>query len=64
VAISAGWFGTVHTYRGPIHVLWTAILGVILALYYLRFGRAIPLIVAHYLTNAIQVAVVVGVMVR
>jgi membrane protease YdiL (CAAX protease family) len=64
VAISAGWFGIIHMYRGPIHVLWTAILGVLLALYYLRFGRVIPLILAHYLTNAIQVAVVVGVLGR
>jgi hypothetical protein len=26
-----------------------------MALYYLRFGRAVPLILAHYLTNAFQV---------
>jgi len=27
------------------------------ALYYLRFGRVVPLILAHYLTSAIQVVV-------
>lgn len=55
VVISACLFGLIHAYRGPVHVAWTALLGLIMALYYLRFGRALPLILAHYVTNALQV---------
>jgi membrane protease YdiL (CAAX protease family) len=55
VVISACLFGLIHLYRGPVSVGWTAIFGLIMALYYLRFGRAVPLILAHYLTNAFQV---------
>jgi membrane protease YdiL (CAAX protease family) len=58
VIISACLFGLIHVYRGPVHVAWTAIFGLIMALYYLRFGRVVPLILAHYVTNAIQVVVV------
>jgi membrane protease YdiL (CAAX protease family) len=63
VVISACLFGLIHLYRGPVSVAWTAICGLIMALHYLRFGRAVPLILAHYLTNALQV-VVVAVQVR
>ena len=59
LVISACLFGLIHVYRGPIHVVWTTIFGLIMALYYLRFGRVFPLIFAHYLTNALQVIVVV-----
>ncbi len=58
VVISACLFGLIHVYRGPVSVAWTAMCGLIMALYYLRFGRAVPLILAHYLTNALQVVVV------
>jgi membrane protease YdiL (CAAX protease family) len=58
VLISACLFGLIHVYRGPVHVLWTTLCGLIMALYYLRFGRVVPLILAHYATNALQVAVV------
>jgi membrane protease YdiL (CAAX protease family) len=57
VAVSAGLFGLVHIYQGPVRSLSAGILGLIMALYYLRFGRVVPLILAHYLTNAIQVVV-------
>jgi len=57
VAVSACLFGLIHVYRGPASVLWTAVYGLISALYYLRFGRVAPLILAHYLTNALQVVV-------
>jgi membrane protease YdiL (CAAX protease family) len=56
-AVSACLFGLVHLYQGPVGVSWTAIFGLIMAVYYLRFGRPVPLILAHYLTNALQVAV-------
>jgi membrane protease YdiL (CAAX protease family) len=58
VVISACLFGLIHLYRGPVSVAWTAICGLIMALHYLRFGRAVPLILAHYLTNALQLVVV------
>ena len=58
VVISACLFGLIHVYRGPIHVVWTSVFGLIMALYYLRFGRVLPLILAHYLTNALQVIVI------
>ena len=57
VVVSAGLFGLIHLYRGPVHVAWTAIVGLIMAIYYLRFGRVVPLIIAHYVTNAIQLLV-------
>jgi membrane protease YdiL (CAAX protease family) len=57
IVISACLFGLIHLYQGPIGAGWTAIFGLIMAFYYLRFGRVVPLIVAHYLTNALQVVV-------
>jgi membrane protease YdiL (CAAX protease family) len=57
VLISACLFGLIHLYQGPVNATWTAIFGLIMALYYLWFGRAVPLILAHYLTNAFQVIV-------
>ncbi len=58
LVISACLFGLIHVYRGPIHVAWTTICGLIMAYYYYRFGRVFPLIFAHYLTNALQIIVV------
>jgi membrane protease YdiL (CAAX protease family) len=57
VVISAGLFGLIHLYRGPVIATWTAIFGFIMALCYLRFGRLLPLVLAHYLTNALQLVV-------
>lgn len=57
VVVSACLFGLIHLYRGPVSVAWTAIYGLIAAFYYLRFGRVVPLVLAHYLTNAFQVVV-------
>ena len=57
VVISACLFGLIHVYRGPVAVGWTAIYGLVVALYYFRYGRVVPLILAHYLTNALQVIV-------
>lgn len=58
LVISACLFGLIHVYRGPVHVIWTFVFGLIMGFYYLRFGRVLPLIFAHYLTNALQVLVV------
>ena len=57
VLISAGLFGLIHHYQGAVHTVWAGIFGLIMALYYLRFGRVGPLIFAHYVTNAVQVVV-------
>lgn len=59
---SACLFGLIHVYRGPVHFVSAAIFGLIMALYYLRFGRVFPFILAHYFTNALQ-AIVVAVLV-
>ena len=63
VVISSGLFGLIHLYQGPVAVAWTAIFGLIMALYYLKFGRVVPLVLAHYVTNALQV-IVFGVQAR
>ena len=57
VAVSAGLFGLAHLYQGPVHVIWAGIFGLGLAFYYLWAGRVLPLILAHYATNAIQLIV-------
>jgi membrane protease YdiL (CAAX protease family) len=59
VFLSACLFGLIHLYQGPVGAAWTAIFGLIAALYYLWFGRVVPLMLAHYLTNALQVVVFV-----
>jgi membrane protease YdiL (CAAX protease family) len=57
IVVSAGLFGLIHLYQGPVHTIWTGIFGLIMAVYYVRFGRVLPLVLAHYATNALQVAV-------
>jgi membrane protease YdiL (CAAX protease family) len=57
VVISACVFALIHLYQGPVHVAWTAIFGFVMAFYYLRFGRIVPLILSHYLTNVLQIVV-------
>jgi membrane protease YdiL (CAAX protease family) len=57
VAVSACLFGLIHSYQGAVHVGWAMIFGLIMALYYLWFGRVVPLVLAHYATNALQIVV-------
>jgi len=57
VVASACLFGLAHCYQGPVHIAWTTVFGLIAALFYLRVGRVLPLILAHYATNALQVVV-------
>jgi membrane protease YdiL (CAAX protease family) len=57
VGVSALLFGLIHVYQGPVSAVWTGIFGLIMAFYYLRFGRAVPMVLAHYVTNAMQVIV-------
>lgn len=55
VVVSACLFGLTHHYRGPTGVAWGASFGLIMAVYYFRSGRVVPLVLAHFATNALQV---------
>jgi membrane protease YdiL (CAAX protease family) len=57
VAISACLFGFSHIFQGSASATGAGIYGLIMALYYLRFGRVVPLILSHYLTNALGLVV-------
>lgn len=59
VFVSAAMFGLAHLYQGPVGIVNTAISGLILAIVYLRFGRIWPLIISHYLHDALQVGLFV-----
>jgi membrane protease YdiL (CAAX protease family) len=59
VLISALLFGLAHLYQGPGGMASAAISGLILAVVYLRFGRVWPLIISHYLHDALQIGLVV-----
>ena len=59
VVLSAILFGLSHLYQGPAGIIDTAINGLILAVAYLILGRVIPLIISHYLYNAIQFVMIV-----
>jgi membrane protease YdiL (CAAX protease family) len=59
ILLSAALFGLAHYWQGPTRIVWTGIYGLIMGLYYLRFGRVGPLIISHYLTNGLQVVVFV-----
>ncbi len=52
---AAGLFALAHSYQGPAAIVRTGSVGLILGLYYWRFGRVAPLIISHYLVNAFQV---------
>jgi membrane protease YdiL (CAAX protease family) len=55
VLVSAVLFGLAHLYQGPGGMANTAISGLILGIVYMRFGRIWPLIIAHYLHDALQI---------
>jgi membrane protease YdiL (CAAX protease family) len=50
-------FGVSHAWQGPTRIVCAGIYGLIMGLYYLRFGRVAPMIISHYATNALQVVV-------
>lgn len=54
VIISAVIFGLMHMYQGPAGIISTGISGLILAVYYLKFGRILPMMISHYLHDAVQ----------
>jgi len=58
VILSAVLFGLNHIYQGPAGVIMTGISGLIMAIYYLFFGRIAAMITAHYLHDALQLAII------
>jgi membrane protease YdiL (CAAX protease family) len=56
IVLSAVLFGLAHLYQGPAGMLSTGITGLISAVAYHAFGRVAPLMLAHYLHDAVQFA--------
>lgn len=52
IALSTLLFGMCHYYQGLVGVVNTAFFGLLLALYYYRFGRILPMIIAHGIYTA------------
>jgi len=52
-------FGLNHVAQGYAGVISVTLNGLIMVLWYLRFGRIFHLIVAHYLYDAIQLGPVI-----
>jgi membrane protease YdiL (CAAX protease family) len=63
ILLSALVFGLAHLYQGPTGIVRTAIYGLVMAVYYRFFGRLWPMVVSHYLHDAIQFVMVI-VMIR
>ena len=51
--------GLTHLYQGQSEVATFTLVGLILAIVYLRFGRVWPLMISHYLYNALQIILLV-----
>ncbi|MBU3950207.1 MAG: CPBP family intramembrane metalloprotease [Proteobacteria bacterium] len=49
--ISALIFALAHIFEGLTGVIWAAIYGLIMAIYYIYSGRIMPMIISHYLNN-------------
>ncbi|MFX0138464.1 MAG: CPBP family intramembrane glutamic endopeptidase [Candidatus Hodarchaeota archaeon] len=58
IVISAVLFGLAHIYQGPGGIVMTGIFGMIMAVYYHYFGRVAPMMIAHYLNDAFQIAMI------
>ena len=58
VIISALIFALAHIFEGLTGVIWAAIYGLIMAIYYVYFGRVIPMIISHYLNNVFNFAAI------
>ncbi len=59
IVVSAALFGLAHFYQGPVSMVAIALQGFLYALYYRRFGRVWPMIIAHALYDSVQVIQVV-----
>lgn len=58
VILSAALFGLNHIYQGPAGAIMTGISGLIMAIYYLFFGRIAAMMTAHYVHDALQLAII------
>ena len=58
VLFSAVIFGLAHIYQGTAGMILTGIFGLMMAIVYLISGRIVILMMAHYLYNAIQFALI------
>jgi len=59
VFMSAALFGLNHIAQGPAGIISVALNGLVMMLWYLRFGRVFHLVIAHYLYDAIQIGLMV-----
>src|SRR5512136_1485962 len=59
VFLSAALFGLNHIAQGVAGIISVALNGLVMVLWYLRFGRIFHLVVAHYLYDAIQLGPVI-----
>lgn len=59
VLFSAVIFGLMHMYQGSAGIVLTGFSGLIMAIFYLKFGRVLPMMIAHYLHDALQFIAVV-----
>jgi hypothetical protein len=59
VFLSAALFGLNHIAQGPAGIISVALNGLVMVLWYLRFGRVFHLVVAHYVYDAIQIGLMV-----
>lgn len=57
ILFAAVLFGLSHAWQGPTRIVCASIYGLIMGMYYFRFGRVAPMIISHYFTNALQVVV-------
>ncbi|MCH7471710.1 CPBP family intramembrane metalloprotease [bacterium] len=60
VIASALLFGLGHIYQGPLGILGTALIGLLLAWHFLRYGRVLPLFIAHGVYNTVVLAMLVS----
>lgn len=60
VFLSAALFGLNHIAQGPAGIISVTLNGLVMVVWYLRFGRIFHLIVAHYLYDAIQIVFIVS----
>jgi membrane protease YdiL (CAAX protease family) len=58
IVLSAVLFGVAHLYQGPAGMISAGITGLISAVAYHAFGRVAPLMLAHYLHDAVRFAAV------
>ncbi len=59
ILVAALLTGLVHLYQGPGGVMTTAFIGLIWCMVYLRFGRVWPLLISHYIHDALQIVLFV-----